>query len=161
MSIPTHFERQDAPGAGSFDPDKLEIAPGRQREGIEGWIPELATETELREALEKAFDYRGDVTLTQKKRHKNRGLHFRSRHWFHAKCFVCKDFAKQWRREIENRLFRHRSAGFQRSRPGCRQELGRLGEKVLGKEGIWCGSSQPTSGLGRVNQHHTSARNSN
>jgi hypothetical protein len=66
MSIPTHFERQDAPGAGSFDPDKLEIAPGRQREGIEGWVPELATETELREALEKAFDYRGDVTLTQK-----------------------------------------------------------------------------------------------
>ena len=66
MSIPTHFERQDAPGPGSFDPDKLEIAPGRQREGIEGWVPELATETELREALEKAFDYRGDVTVTQK-----------------------------------------------------------------------------------------------
>jgi hypothetical protein len=66
MSIPTHFERQDTPGAGGFDPDKLEIAPGRKREGIEGWVPELANETELREALEKAFDYRGDVTLTQK-----------------------------------------------------------------------------------------------
>jgi hypothetical protein len=66
MSIPTHFERQDAPGVGSFDPDKLEVAPGRKREGIEGWVPELANETELREALEKAFDYRGDVTLTQK-----------------------------------------------------------------------------------------------
>ena len=66
MSIPTHFKRQDAPGAGSFDPDKLEVAPGRKREGIEGWVPELANETELREALEKAFDYRGDVTLTQK-----------------------------------------------------------------------------------------------
>jgi hypothetical protein len=66
MSIPTHFERQDAPGAGRFDPEKLEVAPGRQREGLEGWIPELAKETELREALEKAFDYRGDVTITQK-----------------------------------------------------------------------------------------------
>ena len=66
MSIPTHFERKDAPGAGSFDPEKLEIAPGRQREGLEGWVPELVNETELREALEKAFDYRGDVTLTQK-----------------------------------------------------------------------------------------------
>src|SRR5207245_11104993 len=66
MSIPTHFERQDASGAGSFDPDKLEVAPGRKREGIEGWVPELANEAELREALEKAFDYRGDVTLTQK-----------------------------------------------------------------------------------------------
>jgi hypothetical protein len=67
MSIPTHFDRHDAAGAGTFqDPDRLEIAPGRQREGLEGWIPELVNETELREALEKAFDYRGDVTLTQK-----------------------------------------------------------------------------------------------
>jgi hypothetical protein len=66
VSIPTHFEPQDAAGAGGFDPEKLEVAPGRRREGIEGWVPELVTEQELREALEKAFDYRGDVTLTQK-----------------------------------------------------------------------------------------------
>src|SRR4030095_7779834 len=67
MSIPTHYDRHDAAGAGTFqDPDQMEIAPGRQREGLEGWIPELVNETELREALEKAFDYRGDVTLTQK-----------------------------------------------------------------------------------------------
>jgi hypothetical protein len=67
MSIPTHFDRHDAAGAGTFqDPDQLEIAPGRRREGLEGWIPELVNETELREALEKAFDYRGDVTLTRK-----------------------------------------------------------------------------------------------
>ena len=68
MSVPTHFDRQDSAGPGTFqtDADKLEIAPGRQREGIEGWVPELANETEVREAIEKAFDYRGDVTLTQK-----------------------------------------------------------------------------------------------
>jgi hypothetical protein len=66
VSIPTHFDRKDAAGAGVFDPEKLEVAPGRQREGLEGWVPELVNETELREALEKAFDYRGDVTLTQK-----------------------------------------------------------------------------------------------
>ncbi len=66
MSVPTHFDRHDTPGAGSFDADQLEVAPGRKREGIEGWVPELANETELREALEKAFDYRGDVTLTKK-----------------------------------------------------------------------------------------------
>ena len=29
-------------------------------------MPELATEDELREALEKAFDYRGDITVTRK-----------------------------------------------------------------------------------------------
>jgi hypothetical protein len=67
VSIPTHFDRHDAAGPGAFqNPDQLEIAPGRQREGLEGWIPELVDETELREALEKAFDYRGDVTITQK-----------------------------------------------------------------------------------------------
>jgi hypothetical protein len=46
--------------------DTLEVVAGRNRQEIEGWIPELATEAELREALEAAFDYRGDVTLTRK-----------------------------------------------------------------------------------------------
>jgi hypothetical protein len=46
--------------------DTLEVVDGRQREQIEGWIPELASEVELRDALEKAFDYRGDVTITRK-----------------------------------------------------------------------------------------------
>ena len=46
--------------------DHLEVVDGRQREQIEGWIPDLASEAELREALEKAFDYRGDVTITRK-----------------------------------------------------------------------------------------------
>jgi hypothetical protein len=66
LSIPTHFDRKEAPGAGSFEADQLEIAPGRQRESLEGWVPELVNETELMEALEKAFDYRGDVTLKTK-----------------------------------------------------------------------------------------------
>jgi hypothetical protein len=46
--------------------DDVEVVAGRERENLEGWIPELATEAEVREALEKAFDYRGDVTLTRK-----------------------------------------------------------------------------------------------
>jgi transcriptional antiterminator Rof (Rho-off) len=33
---------------------------------LQGWIPPLASEAEIRDALEKAFDYRGDVTLTLK-----------------------------------------------------------------------------------------------
>jgi transcriptional antiterminator Rof (Rho-off) len=45
-------------------PDQLEVMAGRERENLEGWIPELASEAETRDALEKAFDYRGDVTLT-------------------------------------------------------------------------------------------------
>lgn len=47
-------------------PDEMEHAAGREREVLEGWIPNLATEGEVREALEKAFDYRGDITLTLK-----------------------------------------------------------------------------------------------
>jgi len=47
-------------------PDELEVAPGFQHEELQGWVPELTDETELRTALEKAFDYRGDVTITRK-----------------------------------------------------------------------------------------------
>ena len=47
-------------------PDEIEVAAGREREQLEGWVPELAGETEVREALEKAFDYRGDITVTRK-----------------------------------------------------------------------------------------------
>jgi hypothetical protein len=46
--------------------DHLEVVDGRERDQIEGWIPGLATEAELRGALEQAFDYRGDVTITRK-----------------------------------------------------------------------------------------------
>ena len=46
--------------------DEIEVIAGREKEQLEGWIPELATEAEIREALEKAFDYRGDITVTRK-----------------------------------------------------------------------------------------------
>jgi hypothetical protein len=49
-----------------FNPDELEHAAGREREQLEGWIPALASDDEVCEALEKAFDYRGDITLTLK-----------------------------------------------------------------------------------------------
>jgi hypothetical protein len=49
-----------------MNPDTQEVAAGREREELEGWIPELASEAEINAALEKAFDYRGDVTLTLK-----------------------------------------------------------------------------------------------
>ena len=58
------------------NPDELEHAAGRERENLEGWIPELATEAEVREALEKAFDYRGDITVTLKDGRKVEGYLF-------------------------------------------------------------------------------------
>ncbi len=47
-----------------FDAD--EVALGVVHENLEGWIPPLASDEEVRVALEKAFDYRGDVTITLK-----------------------------------------------------------------------------------------------
>jgi len=46
--------------------DELEHIAGREKENLEGWVPTLASDEEIREALEKAFDYRGDVTITLK-----------------------------------------------------------------------------------------------
>jgi hypothetical protein len=46
--------------------EALELAPGTDHANLEGWVPELANEAELFDALEKAFDYRGDVTITLK-----------------------------------------------------------------------------------------------
>jgi hypothetical protein len=58
------------------DPDTLEVVPGFAHEKLEGWIPEVAGEEELRQALEKAFDYRGDVTITRKDGSKVEGYIF-------------------------------------------------------------------------------------
>jgi hypothetical protein len=56
--------------------DQIEVAAGREREQLEGWVPELASEGEVREALEKAFDYRCDVTITRKDGSKVEGYLF-------------------------------------------------------------------------------------
>jgi len=73
---PRHADRPNHTEGSPLDPDLLEIAPGTQHEGIQGWVPQLATEEELRIALEKAFDYRGDVTLTLKDNSKIEGYIF-------------------------------------------------------------------------------------
>jgi len=48
------------------NPDALEVSPGFEHERLQGLIPSIANEEELRSALEKAFEYRGDVTITRK-----------------------------------------------------------------------------------------------
>jgi len=53
-------------GTPEHDPDALEVIERGAREQLERWVPELADENELRQALECAFDYRGDVTVTRK-----------------------------------------------------------------------------------------------
>jgi hypothetical protein len=52
--------------AGTPDPNSLEVVERSARERLQGWVPELASEAEVRDALERAFDYRGDVLITRK-----------------------------------------------------------------------------------------------
>jgi hypothetical protein len=64
------------PKNAAMNPDALEVAPGTEHEQLEGWIPALASDEEIRSALEKAFDYRGDVTITRKDGSKIEGYLF-------------------------------------------------------------------------------------
>ncbi len=57
MSEPQHMHLS------ASDPDLLEVVEGTEHHKIEGWVPELASEDDVRSALEEAFDYRGDVTI--------------------------------------------------------------------------------------------------
>jgi hypothetical protein len=69
VSAPNHSDHQSAshPSANTqLDPEKLEVAAGTARQNVEGWVPELASDAEVRSALEEAFEYRGDVTITRK-----------------------------------------------------------------------------------------------
>jgi hypothetical protein len=72
-----HASREATPPhANVVNPDALEVAPGTAHERLEGWIPELANDEDLRQALEKAFDYRGDITITRKDGSKIEGYLF-------------------------------------------------------------------------------------
>lgn len=76
MSGPRHADRPSHTEGSPLNPDALEVAPGTLHEAVQGWVPQLASEDELRIALEKAFDYRGDVTLTLKDNSKIEGYIF-------------------------------------------------------------------------------------
>ena len=76
MTGPRHADRPSHTEGSPLNPDTLEVAPGTVHESVQGWVPKLATEEELRVALEKAFDYRGDVTLTLKDNSKIEGYLF-------------------------------------------------------------------------------------
>jgi len=76
LSGPRHADRPSHTEGSPLDPDVLEVAPGTVHESVQGWVPDLATDEELHIALEKAFDYRGDVTLTLKNHSKIEGYIF-------------------------------------------------------------------------------------
>lgn len=46
--------------------DELDVVPGFEKNDLQGKTWTATSEEELREGLEKAFDYRGDITITLK-----------------------------------------------------------------------------------------------
>ena len=67
---------REAKSAALAGAQNLEVAPGAVRENLEGWVPELAGDEDLRRALEQAFGYRGDVLITLKDGRKVEGYVF-------------------------------------------------------------------------------------
>jgi hypothetical protein len=49
----------------AVNPNELEVAPGFAKENLQGMVWDTVSEEALRIGLEKAFDYRGDVTITK------------------------------------------------------------------------------------------------
>lgn len=76
MSGTSAADRPMEPTQEPTNADALEVAPGAARTQLEGWAPDLATPNELRAALDTAFSYRGDVTITRKNGAKIEGYVF-------------------------------------------------------------------------------------
>src|SRR5271155_2621698 len=95
-----HIDHEAAQAGPHINPDALEVAPGTAHEQLEGWIPALASEEEIRVALEKAFDYRGDVTITRKDGTKIEGYLFDRRSGASLKESVVRLFPKSGNEKI-------------------------------------------------------------
>ncbi len=50
----------------ALNAEEFEVAPGFEHENLQGRVWDAASADELRQGLEKAFDYRGDVTITRR-----------------------------------------------------------------------------------------------
>ena len=112
--------------------DELEVVPGFERENLQGWIPQLATEADIRAVIEKAFDYRGDVTITQKSGAEITGYLFDRR--------IGPSLENSVVRLILATSTERPSIPYSKSRPSLqrprhrrRQELRSLGQEILGK----------------------------
>jgi hypothetical protein len=76
MSGTSAADRSGPPPQEAVNAETLEVAPGTTRAHLEGWTPDLATADELRAALDSAFSYRGDVSITRKNGTKIEGYVF-------------------------------------------------------------------------------------
>ena len=107
--------------------ETLELAPGSEHLKLEGWVPELAGDEDLRQALEKALDYRGDVTLTLKNGDRIEAFIFNRQTGATLADSLAPVLRPQRPREAQSQLRRDSPSRIHRQRPRRRQALGRLG----------------------------------
>ena len=124
-----------AVGNSAVNPDALEVVPGTEHERLEGWIPALASEEELRVALEKAFDYRGDVTITRKDGAKIEGYLFDRRTGSFAARVGGESLSQEFFGEDFDLVCGDCGARVFGARYGGGEKLGSLDEEVRGEEG--------------------------
>jgi hypothetical protein len=48
------------------DADLLDVSPSGEVDGLEGWNPVVGVDASVDEVIERAFDYRGDVTVVRR-----------------------------------------------------------------------------------------------
>ena len=113
--------------------EEFRSSPGFEHENLQGKVCESASEEELREALEKAFDYRGDVTITLKNGCAIEGYIF-DRRTEHSRRLGAAFSQRRAATKISIAILQHRRSGVYRTRYGGGQELGSVGEEVLGEE---------------------------
>ena len=118
-----------------LDPDSLELAPGTEHQNLEGWAPVLGSDAEVLDALEKAFDYRGDVTITCKDGSVVEGYIFDRRTGATLGAVLGPAFSQGFAGEAFDRLQRDRRPDLYRQRSRSRRKLGSLGEEVEREEG--------------------------
>ncbi len=119
----------------SVDPDSLELAPGTAHEKLEGSVPSLANEEDLRKALEQAFDYRGDVLITRKDGAKVEGYIFdRTSGTRLADSFV-RLLPKDGSPRIKLSYAEIAALAFTGRDMAAGKSWGKLGEALLGKKG--------------------------
>jgi hypothetical protein len=112
------------------------VAPGTIHESVQGWVPKLATEEELRIALEKAFDYRGDVTLTLKDNSKIEGYLFDRTTGSSLTTSFVRVLPKDSTQKLKIAYADIAALAFTGRDTAAGKELGGLGRQILGKEGI-------------------------
>ncbi len=120
-----------------LDPDSLELAPGTEHQNLEGWAPVLGSDAEVLDALEKAFDYRGDVTINCKDGSVVEGYIFDRKTGATLDAVLGSALSQRFPGKTFDRLQRDRRPDLYRQRPRSRRKLGSLGEEVEREEGGW------------------------